>query len=238
MVVPGLVVGAVAVVSILSISEPAMGQTTGLQAAYSFDEGAGTVLGDASGHTHTGTIMGATWTPGGRFGNALSFDGVNDWVTVVDTPDLDLGTDMTLEAWVYPTVLSGGAANGWRSVILKETPGNLSYALYANADVNRPSAFVNTGVERGVYGTSPLPLNVWTHLATTYDGAPLRLYVNGQEVGNRAVGGAIQVSTGRLRMGGNAVWAEWFAGQIDEVRIYNRALTPAQIQVDMATPMP
>jgi hypothetical protein len=39
-------------------------------------------------------------------------------------------------------------------------------------------------------------------------------------------------------MGGNAVWAEWFAGQIDEVRIYNRALTPAQIQVDMATPMP
>ena len=236
-VVRGLTGAAVAVVSIMSFSEPAMGQTTGLQAAYSFDEGAGTVLGDASGHTHTGTITGATWTTAGRFGHALSFDGVNDWVTVVDTPNLDLGTGMTLEAWVYPTALSGGAANGWRSVILKETPGNLSYALYANADVNRPNAFVNTGVERGVYGTSPLPLNVWTHLAATYDGGTLRLYVNGSQVSSRTVGGTLVASTMPLRIGGNAAWGEYFAGLIDEVRIYSRALSPAEIQFDMTTPI-
>jgi Concanavalin A-like lectin/glucanases superfamily len=90
----------------------------------------------------------------------------------------------------------------------------------------------------GVEGVSPLRLNAWTHLATTYDGAILRLYVNGMEVGSQPGGGNIQVSTGRLRVGGNAVWGEWFAGRIDEVRIYNRALNPAEIQANMATPVP
>ena len=102
-VVRGLTGAAVAVVSIMSFSEPAMGQTTGLQAAYSFDEGAGTSVGDTSGNAHTGTITGATWTTAGRFGGALSFDGANDWVAVSDAAGLDLGTGMTLEAWVYPT---------------------------------------------------------------------------------------------------------------------------------------
>ena len=49
------------------------------------------------------------------------------------------------------------------------------------------------------------------------------------------VAGTIPSSTGVLRIGGNSVWAEWFAGQIDEVRVYNRALTPSEIQADMAT---
>jgi hypothetical protein len=94
------------------------------------------------------------------------------------------------------------------------------------------------GEDVGVTDVSPLPLNAWTHLATTYDGATLRLYVNGMEVGSQTGGGSIQVSTGRLRIGGHAVWGEWFAGRIDEVRIYNRALSPAEIQANMAAPVP
>ena len=197
-------------------------------------EGSGTTTSDRSGNGNTGTLSGATWTTAGLAGVGLSFDGINDRVNVNDSASLDLTGGMTLEAWVYPTVLSG-----WRTVFLKERSGGLVYALYAHDNVSQPAAYVRVGnADWRVAGASPLPLHTWTHLATTYDGATLRLYVNGQEVGNRAVGGAIQVSTGRLRMGGNAVWAEWFAGQIDEVRIYNRALTPAQIQADMAMPMP
>jgi hypothetical protein len=90
----------------------------------------------------------------------------------------------------------------------------------------------------GVTGVSPLPLNAWTYLATTYDGATLRLYVNGMEVGSQAGGGSIQVSTGRLRIGGNAIWGEWFAGWIDAVRICNRALGRAEIQANMAVSVP
>ena len=74
-----------------------------LVAAYSFNEGSGTTAADASGHGLTGTITGATWTTQGRFGNALSFNGVNAWVTVPSNAVLNLTTRMTLEAWVFPT---------------------------------------------------------------------------------------------------------------------------------------
>jgi hypothetical protein len=68
----------------------------GLVAAYNFNEGAGGSLTDRTGRGHTGTITGATWTTAGRFGSALSFDGVNDWVTVPDAADFDFTTAMTL----------------------------------------------------------------------------------------------------------------------------------------------
>ena len=83
--------------------------------------------------------------------------------------------------------------------------------------------------------TSSLPLNTWTHIATTYDGTTLRLSVNGVQVGQLAYSGAITTSTGALKIGGNAVWGECFQGDIDEVRIYNRALTATEIQADMNT---
>jgi Concanavalin A-like lectin/glucanases superfamily len=84
-----------------------------------------------------------------------------------------------------------------------------------------------------VRGTAALPLNAWTHLAATFDGATLTLYVNGTQAASLAAGGNIATSAGALRIGGNNIWPEWFSGQIDEVRIYNRALSPAEIQSDM-----
>ena len=76
-------------------------------------------------------------------------------------------------------------------------------------------------------------MNTWTHLAATYDGTTVRLYVNGAQVASRAVTGNLISSTGALRIGGNTIWGEYFSGLIDEVRIYNRALTPAEIVTDM-----
>ena len=65
----------------------------------------------------------------------------------------------------------------------------------------------------------------------------MRLYLNGVQVRVRAQTGSTAVSNGMLRIGGNAVWGEYFAGLIDEVRVYNRALTAAEIQSDMGTPV-
>lgn len=208
--------------------------STGLVAAYAFNEGSGTVTSDRSGNGNTGTLSGATWTTAGHAGAALSFNGTTNRVNVNNSASLGLTSGMTLEAWVYPTALSS-----WRTVILKEGSGGLVFALYAHDNVPTPAAYVRVGgVDVRVAGLSPLPLNTWTHLATTYDGTTLRLYVNGGQVGSQAASGAIQVSTGLLRLGGNAVWGEWLAGRIDDVRIYNRALTAAEIQADMATPVP
>jgi hypothetical protein len=63
------------------------------------------------------------------------------------------------------------------------------------------------------------------------------LFVNGVEVRRIATSGAITTSSAMLRIGGNTIWSEWFSGLIDEVRVYNRALTAAEIQADMSTPL-
>jgi hypothetical protein len=60
------------------------------------------------------------------------------------------------------------------------------------------------------------------------------MYVNGTLVGSRAASGAIATGTGVLRIGGNSVWGEYFKGLIDEVRVYNRALSAAEVQTDMS----
>jgi hypothetical protein len=208
-----------------------------LVAAYSFNAGSGTTVADVSGPGLTGTITGATWTTQGRFGNALSFNGVNAWVTVPSNAVLNLTTAMTLEAWVFPTV-QGGL---WHNVLIKERTGGEVYNLYANTDTGVPAAFAVRSAAPaapvGTAGVSPIPLNAWTHLAVTYDGAMLRLYVNGTQVGSTAMTGSMVTSTGALRIGGNSIWGEYFQGQIDEIRIYNRALTQPQIQADMTKPL-
>jgi glucose/arabinose dehydrogenase len=210
--------------------------TSGLVAAYAFGEGSGSSVADATGNGLNGAISGATWTTGGKYGSALSFDGVNDWVTVNDANALDLTTAMTVEAWVYPTASGSGS---WRNVLIKERAGGEVYNLYANANTNAPVTFVVRAADPSATpdarGTTPLPLNTWTHLAVTYDGTTLRLFVNGTQVGTRAVSGALLTSTGALRLGGNSVWGEFFQGRLDEVRIYNRALTTTEIQADMNT---
>jgi hypothetical protein len=212
----------------LTVTAPptsALGQV----AAYGFEETSGTGVVDGSGNGHVGTITGATRSPSGRFGSALSFDGINDWVTIPDANPLDLTTGITMSAWVNPTAV--GAI--YRTVLMKEQPGGLIYTLYAGEGTGKPSGHIFTALEQRVSGTANTATNTWTHLATTWDGSTLRMFVNGVQVGTNAVTGPIRTSTGMLRIGGTAVWSEWFSGRIDEVRLYNRALSAAEIQGDM-----
>jgi hypothetical protein len=134
-----------------------------------------------------------------------------------------------VEAWVKPS-----SVGSWQTAVVKEQAGDLVYGIYANTSSNRPEAqvYVN-GAVRAVDGTAQVPAGSWTHLAATYDGTTLRLYVNGTQAGQLAVSGSILTSTQPVRIGGNNIWGERFNGLIDEVRIYNRALTAAQIQNDM-----
>ena len=153
-------------------------------------------------------------------------------MTVPDAPSLDLTNSMTLEAWVRPATLAGA----WRTVLMKEQAGNLVYDLYAGR-TGSPAAPLSevyaAGSPVAAQATTGLALNTWSHLASTYDGEIVRLYVNGIQVATQAAVGDLPNSTGALRIGGNNIWTEWFDGQIDEVRVYGRALTGAEIQTDM-----
>lgn len=204
----------------------------GLVAAYGFEEGSGATTVDVSGNGNVGTISGATWTGTGKYGNALSFNGTSSLVTVNDSTSLDLTTGLTLEAWVYPT-----AVGGWKSILLKpQGTTGLCYALQgSSAAAGVPSLGLSVSASN-LMAPNPLPLNTWSHLAATYDGSTMVLYVNGVQVASQAQTGTLSTSTDALTIGGDVAGEDW-AGSIDEVRIYNRALSASEIQGDMYTPV-
>ncbi len=193
-----------------------------------FNEGAGVSVGDASPEGNGGTVSGASWSAAGRFGGALSFDGVNDWVTVADDPSLDLSGALTVEAWVRPTALSG-----YRTVALKEhPPGALPMRSMA-----RMGQAVGRGVDEQLLSWRrgrrwrPVLGRMWR--------SPIRRAVcvcmwmaSGQH--HARCRARCADTSGPLRIGGNAIWSgEFFAGLIDELRVYNRALSATEIQTDM-----
>ena len=205
--------------------------TTGLVAAYAFDEASGTTVSDASGSGNTGTTANTTWVAG-KNGGALSFNGTSSRVTIPDATGLRLTTAMTLEAWVDKT----GTNSGWRDVIYK---GNDNYYLSANSTPNNvPAGGAIIGGSYGeAYGTATLATNTWAHLALTYDGTTVRLYVNGTQVSSTPKTGSIATSTNALTIGSDTLYGQYFQGLIDDVRVYNIALTAAQVQTDMNTPV-
>jgi len=212
-----------------------------LVASFGFNENAGTIAGDNSGSNNNGTLTnGPVWSASGKFGAAIQFDGTDDYINIPDANSLDLTTGMTIEAWVNPTNVTG-----YRTVITKDNgTNNLAYTLSANNSTSgaanqRPNARIRSGsTTTTITGTTKLVLNTWAHLACTYDGTTLRYYQNGVQVATVAVTASMTVTTNPLRIGGStALSAQYFAGLIDEVRVYNRALSATEIQSDMNTPI-
>jgi hypothetical protein len=213
-------------------SQRAPAAVSGLVAAYGFDEGSGTTVTDASGNGNTGTLTNATWATSGKYGKALQFNGTSALVTIPDAASLHLSTGMTLEAWVNPSTVNAN----WRDVIYK---GDDNFYLSATStNASRPDAGMIAGGTYGdAFGTSALPTNTWSYLTETYDGSTLRLYINGTQVASTAHTGAITTSTHPLQIGGDSIYGQYFNGLIDEVRVYNTALTPTQIQNDQQAPI-
>ncbi len=200
-------------------------------AAYSFDDGAGTIAGDASGNGRQGTIAGASWTTG-KFGSALSFDGAGDRV---DLPDLGrfykLG--FTFEAWVNKSTAKSdvGIVGTWNA------GQNGGPMLWVDHILNHYYLTLNSGSFNYVdFGQGPL-VGQWQHIAATYDGATARVYVNGTQVASQAFTANVGDS-GNWRIGAyGPTPTGFFEGLIDEVRIYDRPLTAAQVQSDMNAPV-
>jgi chitodextrinase len=217
-----------------SATTSASSGTPGLVAAYDFNAGSGTTVSDVSGNGNTGTIVNATWTTSGKFGNALSFNGTNAQVVINDSASLHLTTAVTLEAWVNPS----SAPTGWQDVIYKPLDNYFLEASSTNGNKPGTGVLLTSSAEPLVYGSARLAASTWAHLAMTYDGTTLKIYVNGTLASSTAQSGTMTTSTNALQIGGDTTFGQYFKGLIDEVRIYNIALTQAQIQSDMATALP
>jgi glucose/arabinose dehydrogenase/fibronectin type 3 domain-containing protein len=204
----------------------------GLLAAYAFDEGIGTTINDWSFNGNTASVSGASWQPAGKHGGALEFGGTNDLAVIPSSTKVDASLALTIEAWVYPN----GSQSGWRSVVQRETDAYFLHASSAAGALVPAAGGTFNGALDYFYAPSAIPANAWTHLAFTYDGSTMRLYVNGAEVNSKARTGTVQATAtgaGPVRIGNNVPYVENFLGRVDDLRMYDLALTPAQIVADM-----
>jgi len=213
----------------------------GLVAAYSFNQGTGTTITDASGNGLTGTLQGATWTTGGKYGNALNFNGASSYVDLGNPTLLRLTGSMTWSAWVKAAanppddgqiIAKANGSSGWQFKTSPDTgPHTFGVAVSGSS---------NSNTQR--YSTTVRSLNVWYHVAGVYNATArtLDIYVNGVQ-DNGVLIGTIPASQINSSVGvniGRRTGGFYFNGVIDEVRIYNRALSAQEIQADMNTPLP
>jgi len=210
---------------------------------WSFDEGSGDTVADSSGRGNNGTRYGATWVDSKTgLGKALSFDGVDDYVLVPDSDSLDM-QNITIMAWVDLTSWSNGASkriisHSWPGIhgiwegyelVVGGDNGILSVGLWKDYPPD-PKGF------ESVYSLSE-HLNSWHHVAITYDYAQQKgvIYINGAP--DKTTNG-ISVSMtpsdlplliGAMTQGASGYDSNW-NGAIDEVRIYNRALSSDEVK--------
>lgn len=186
---------------------------------WKFDEGSGSTANDSSGNSNNGTITGASWINEGRVGKALYFDGgLEDYVSLQAITSLTTGTPFTLSSWVKPehtgtyrTIMGYGGAN--RLLI------NASGAMLSQQDGNFYSA------------SSVVPNGVWTHVIYWFNGTEERWYINGKQSGAAHITSLAEWENS-FYIGQYDLANYPYKGLIDEVKIYNTALTPEQVLLD------
>lgn len=208
----------------------------GLVGYWPFNEGAGSTAHDASGSGNNGTLVNSpTWTTGQIIG-ALSFNGTSQYVSVpgsfISTP-----TALTVSAWVNMSP-SLNIANG-QYIASSRSNTNNGWSAYVFCGGASPHncglAFVIQNV--AVYNTAddPIPFSKWQHVTVTWNGTNARYYINGvadatvSTTGSMTTGSSLLL--GAQANGGVPNFANFFTGSIDDVRIYNRALSAQEVQV-------
>jgi Concanavalin A-like lectin/glucanases superfamily/Domain of unknown function (DUF1929)/IPT/TIG domain len=204
--------------------------SSGLVAHWKFDEGAGTTAADSSGNGHTGTLTnGPIWTTG-QLGGALQFDGTNDSVACgANVPAMKFAASdsFTESAWVFPT-----KTGAWQGVFTYSRNASPWHGIWISA-----SNQWGFGGGSGTNLNGPaVNFNAWTHVVAVQTGSSGRkLYVNGVEVASDTLPQAAN-GTGACLIGGAGGVSEFFGGRIDDVRLYNRALSASEVQALFASP--
>jgi hypothetical protein len=213
-----------------------------LALAYAFDESGGTAIADSSGHGNTGTLHGASFAPG-RYGNAVAFDGKDDYLEAPNSPSLDIGgTGLTIAFWTYIQPTSTGI-----DYVLVDKPWN---------ELSMTSPFYQYGVEYSNGGARTLDFyfgdaggglhgphrmtavtGAWAHVAFTYDGSTVRGYLDGVATLSESDPGSLVPRGYSLRLGVDGAYRQFFSGTMDDLRIYDRALMPSEIRSAMQTPI-
>ncbi|MFB0554050.1 MAG: LamG domain-containing protein, partial [Phycisphaerae bacterium] len=193
---------------------------------WKFDEGSGTIAYDSSGNGLDGTLNGDPQWVAGQLGGALDFDGNGDFVEVPHSPLLSITDEITIAAWTYMRANASGemaivSKGGWAAndlpYELTETPGGVIFWQ-----------FYDDGGRDTCAPDSP-PVDEWHHIAGTYDGTIFKCYIDGELADEWAYAGTMPENTASVNIGQRTRGGCLFNGIIDEVAIYNRALSEDEI---------
>ncbi len=201
--------------------------TAGLVGHWQLDEAAGTTAYDATGNGNNGTLINGTShaTSTCEIGYCLSFNGTTNYVDVAETTSsLDVTNALTFAAWIYPTSVSSYAP-----ILAKIPPAYGSGYEFANSSGNLRTTLRTSGGNCD-FSQGALTANAWQFVVATYDGTVTRHYINGALSATSptcTLGAA--ANNNDLYLGGRASDASRFAGLIDDVRIYNRALSADEV---------
>jgi hypothetical protein len=202
---------------------------SGLLGYWTFDEASGNTAYDSSGNTNTGAIVEAfgnpiSW-PAGPLGTALHFDNETQ-VIVSNSPSLNPFGGITISTWVNADYWGAGSYN---PRILEKGNSDNEYALLSTS--SGQLEFLLAGVSNGVLVANAPTLGSWHQLAGTFDGSAMKFYIDGQITTQRTARGVLALTSDNLAIGnkpsGNV--SSMFSGTMDDVRIYGRALSAAEI---------
>lgn len=201
--------------------------TSGLVGEWSFDgpDVSGTMAYDRAGSGYNGVLTNGASTTQGKVGQALNCNSSRDqYMTAADpgASGLDVTSAFTLAAWVYKTSNTGGDEIIINKEYVYEWRLNAGQPAWAVANTSPGWTWINTGLT--------VPLNEWTHLVLTYDGSSFKSYVNGT-LGHNYPGASGNVATNDspLMVCERGAASSPFNGKVDDVRVYNRALSPAEV---------
>ena len=222
----------------VTVSNSTTPPPAGRLAGWAFNESLGTTVNDVTGNGNAATLQNEpTWTAG-KYGGGLRFDGVNDFLTVLNSPSLNFsGTEMTLSMWINPL---GGV--GDQVPFGKFWSGTMASPFYQYGlellGGSTPNLFIGTasGAVTASMG-SPLTLGQWSHLAIAFNGTQARFYVNGNLVSSPSLSASITRARLPAAHGSRREAHQFFNGTLDDVRLYNRAQSQTEVQTDMNTPL-
>jgi len=209
-----------------SVPEDTM--TRGLVGYWSFDEGSGSTAYDASGNGNDGTLINDPKWTAGKSGSALQFDGVDDYVDCGNDESLNITDAITIEAWIKWTIDPSTTSDNWPTIVNRANDNGYRLAH------SQTATYFEFGVIKASGGyiastTSPVK-DVWYHVVGTYDLSKLRIYVNGKFENDFDLTGSISSNNYHTIIGDRSALDRSFTGSIDEVRIYNRALSAEEIR--------
>jgi hypothetical protein len=201
-----------------------------LVAHWQMNEGSGTTLVDASGYGNNGsTVKSPTWVTGVS-GLALSLNGRSQYATVNHSASLNITQAITLAAWIRPNT------TGTQYIIKKAVIGTVDGYELSLANNGLVFFRVNQASSSDTYrlnSVTPYPTNgtTWMHIAATFDGSVMRIYINGELNNSRVFNPQTSVNTNTLVLGIGAQsdGKSRFSGSIDEARVYNTALSASEV---------